>query len=66
MNKKVQLDDGRQMTAIELQRVYLTRAEEFLASHDHEPILDDVVNRWVSVLDRLERDPMELFRRSIG
>ncbi len=42
LNKKVRLDDGRQMTAIELQRVYLDRAGDFLATHDHEPILDDV------------------------
>jgi proteasome accessory factor A len=42
--------------------VYLDRAGDFLATHDHEPILDDVVNKWESVLDRLERDPMELVR----
>jgi proteasome accessory factor A len=62
LNKKIRLDDGRQMTAIELQRVYLDRAGDFLATHDHEPALDDVLTRWAYVLDRLEDDPMGLVR----
>jgi proteasome accessory factor A len=60
LNKKVKLDDGRQMTAIEIQRVYVARAKEFLAEQDHDPVLDDVLGKWVSVLDRLEEDPMQL------
>jgi proteasome accessory factor A len=60
LNKKVKLDDGRQMTAIEIQRVYVKRAAEFLAAQDHDPVLDDVWEKWVSVLDRLEEDPMQL------
>ena len=43
LNKKVKLDDGRQMTAIEIQRVY-------------------VLEKGVSVIDRLEDDPMQLVR----
>ena len=60
LNKKVKLDDGRQMTAIEIQRVYVKRASEFLDAHAHDPVLDDVLAKWVSVLDRLEEDPMQL------
>ncbi|HVG03015.1 MAG TPA: Pup--protein ligase [Nitrospira sp.] len=60
LNKKVKLDDGRQMTAIEIQRVYVARAAEFLAEQDHDPVLDDVLQKWTSVLDRLEEDPMQL------
>ena len=60
LNKKVKLDDGRQMTAIEIQRVYVERAAEFLSEQDHDPVLDDVLQKWTSVLDRLEEDPMQL------
>jgi proteasome accessory factor A len=62
LNKKVKLDDGRQMTAIEIQRIYLERAKEFLDTHEHETVLDDVYDKWVSVIDRLEDDPMQLVR----
>ena len=60
LKKKVKLDDGRQMTAIEIQRVYLERAKEYLAQQDHDPILDDVWKNWAAVLDELEDDPMQL------
>src|SRR5262249_38777649 len=31
LKRKLKLDDGRQMTAIEIQRVYLDRAQDYLA-----------------------------------
>src|SRR5216117_4541413 len=62
LKKKVKLDDGRQMSAIEIQRTYLDRAQEYLSEQPHDPILEDVLVRWGSMLDRLEEDPMQLFR----
>jgi proteasome accessory factor A len=62
LKRRVKLDDGRQMTAVEIQRVYLDRAQDYLAQQDHDPILDDVWNRWAKVLDQLEEDPMQLVR----
>jgi proteasome accessory factor A len=62
VKRKVKLDDGRQMTAVEIQRVYLERAQEYLAQQDHDPILDDVWKRWATILDKLEEDPMQLVR----
>ena len=50
------------MTAIEIQRVYLERAQDYLAQQDHDPILDDVLATMGTVLDRLEEDPMQLVR----
>ena len=38
----------------------MKRASEFLDAHAHDPVLDDVLGKWVSVLDRLEEDPMQL------
>jgi proteasome accessory factor A len=62
LKRKIKLDDGRQMTAVEVQRVYLDRAQEYLAQQTHDPILDDVWQRWAMVLDKLEEDPMQLVR----
>ncbi len=62
LKKKVRLDDGRQLTAVEVQRVYLDRAQEYLAQQAHDPILDDVWKRWALVLDKLDEDPMQLVR----
>jgi proteasome accessory factor A len=62
VKRKVKLDDGRQLTAVEIQRVYLDRAQEYLAQQDHDPILDDVWKRWATILDKLEDDPMQLVR----
>jgi proteasome accessory factor A len=60
LKKKIKLEDGRELTAVEIQRAYLERAKEYLWSLDEEPIAADVVRRWEDVLDRLEEDPMQL------
>jgi len=60
LKKKIKLEDGREMTAIEIQRVYLERAMEFLWSTEEDAVEADVVRRWSWVLDRLEEDPMQL------
>jgi proteasome accessory factor A len=62
VKRKVKLDDGRQLTAVEIQRVYLERAQDYLARQDHDPILNDVWQRWAAVLDKLDEDPMLLVR----
>ncbi|TLY42388.1 MAG: Pup--protein ligase [Nitrospirae bacterium] len=60
LKKKIKLEDGRELTAIEIQRVYMERAKEYLGSLDDEPVAADVVRRWENILDRLEEDPMQL------
>lgn len=62
LKKKVKLDDGRQMTAIEIQRTYLDRAQDYMATQPYDPVFDDVLRRWASVLDRLEEEPLQLYR----
>ncbi len=56
----VTLKDGRRMTAVQLQRIYLEAAQTFVEQHgvDDEQT-KDVLVRWESVLDRLETDPMQ-------
>ncbi|MBF4997198.1 proteasome accessory factor PafA2 [Nocardia sp. 852002-20019_SCH5090214] len=56
----VALVDGRELTGLALQRIYLDRVEKF---HDREGTDDarvtDVLEKWAHVLDLLERDPMD-------
>jgi proteasome accessory factor A len=66
VKRKIKLDDGRQMTAVEVQRLYLDRAQEYLAQQEHDPILEDVWQRWAMVLDKLEEDPMQPCAKSIA
>jgi proteasome accessory factor A len=62
LKKKVKLDDGRQLSAIEIQRAYLDRAHDYLCTQSHDPVLDDVLAKWAHILDCLEDDPMQLVR----
>ncbi len=57
------LRDGRRLTAVQLQLEYLDLARKYVedrygADADEQTV--DVLARWESVLDRLERDPMSL------
>jgi proteasome accessory factor PafA2 len=57
------LTDGRKLTAIQLQLEYLDLAKKYVEERveaDEQTL--DVLARWESVLDRLERDPMECSR----
>src|SRR5438876_3634614 len=61
LKKKIKLEDGRELTAIEIQRVYLDRAQEYLSEQPHDPVLEHVLVRWGSTLDRLEEDRTQVF-----
>ncbi len=53
--------DGRTITAVELQLEYLELSRKYVAERlgdDADPQTLDVLERWESVLTRLERDPM--------
>ena len=55
----VALADGRELTGLALQRIYLDRVAKLLDTRDPDPRAADVVRTWAHVLDLLERDPME-------
>jgi proteasome accessory factor A len=60
----LRLRDGRQMTAIDVQRVYLDAAGRFVdAQGDADPQTRDVLARWAEVLDQLADDPLRLADR---
>lgn len=60
LDHKLELADGRRMTALELQATYAERVSNYLEQDvvelDAETV--DILTRWVDVLDRLGRDPM--------
>ena len=65
LQTKVELVDGRRMTALELLREYHDRAAAFVAQQSGgEPDSDtvEVMHWWGTVLDKLARDPMEARR----
>ena len=59
------LNDGRKLTAVQLQMEYLDLAKKYVEDRygaDVDEQTADVLRRWESVLDRLERDPMSCDR----
>ena len=61
LKRTVTLRDGRSLTGIQLQLEYLDLAKKYVEDRygvDADTQTKDVLERWESVLDRLERDPM--------
>jgi len=61
LKQTVTLADGRTITAVQLQLEYLDLAKKYVEDRygaDADAQTVDVLARWESVLDRLERDPM--------
>jgi Pup amidohydrolase len=54
------LDDGRRMTALELQGLYLEAAKRYFKDRELEPVTADVLSRWEAVLTTAEADPRAL------
>ena len=62
LKKRVRLDDGRELTALEIQRLYLECAAEYLPTQPYDKVMADVLQEWDRVLTALEEDPMLLVR----
>jgi proteasome accessory factor A len=57
----IPLADGRRMTAIEIERVYLEEARKHFA-HDAGGETGEILDKWAYVLDALEEDPHLLYK----
>ncbi len=57
----IRLQRGVKLSAIEIQRCYLSAAETHFAGNP-DPITQDILKRWRTVLDKLEEDPRQLAR----
>jgi proteasome accessory factor A len=65
LRQTVTLTNGRRLTGVQLQMEYLDLARKYVEDRygaDADAQTRDVLARWESVLDRLERDPMSLAR----
>ena len=60
--RKIELENGKRLSAIELQRAYLDCAKLYFEREESDPITDQIIEQWEYVLNRLEEDPMSLSR----
>ncbi|CAN5907874.1 Pup--protein ligase [soil metagenome] len=60
--RRVRLEGGRELSALEIQRVYLERVAKFIQHAGSDPVTDHVLAEWSRVLDTLETDPLKLSR----
>lgn len=62
LKRRVKMEDGRELTGIEIQRIYLDRLDEYITKMglDEDSEILDIVNQWADVLDKMEEDPMQL------
>jgi proteasome accessory factor A len=60
LRQTVALVDGRELTALALQRIYLERVTKYFESRgEDDPRVSDIIEKWAMILDLLERDPMD-------
>lgn len=62
LRRRVKMEDGRELTAIEIQKIYLDRVYDYLASRKVNSPTQKIVTHWEDVLDKLEEEPMQLVR----
>ncbi len=60
LKSRVPLQDGRRLTAVEIQREYLTEAESYVANGEFPDWASEVIADWTHTLDQLESNPMRL------
>jgi proteasome accessory factor A len=60
--RRVRLEGGRELSALEIQRIYLERVARFLHHSGSDTAADHVLGEWARVLDTLETDPLKLSR----
>ena len=58
--RPIQLDNGKMMSAVEIQQQYLEMAQRYVASRSIDPVTKDVLEKWEHVLNCLADDPMQL------
>ncbi|HSK97069.1 MAG TPA: Pup--protein ligase [Euzebyales bacterium] len=60
--RRVRLEGGRELSALDIQRTYLERVARYLQHSGSDPYTDHVLAEWARVLDTLETDPLKLSR----
>ena len=63
LRKTVNLQDGRKLTALELQMEYLEQATRYAGACGTSAETNELLRRWADVLSKLAADPMQLERQ---
>lgn len=64
--RKVDLANGRQMSALEIQSEYFGKAAEFVDAHGlHTPVIDRVMDLWERTLKAVESEDLSAVEREI-
>ncbi len=63
--RKVRLANGKEASALEIQREYFSKAAEFVERRGGDPVAKRVVELWGRVLDAIEGDNLEPIAREI-
>jgi len=58
--REIQLENGKKLSAVQIQREFLEMALQYASSRSLDPSTRDVLGKWQHVVECLERDPMEL------
>jgi proteasome accessory factor PafA2 len=61
-SKPLQLENGKQFTAVEIQQEFLEFAKRYAATQPYDPNTQDILEKWEYVLSHLEKDPSALDR----
>ena len=62
LKAELQLDNGKRMTAIQIQNEFLEMALTYAARNKLDPVAIDVLDQWQHVMTSLQGDPMDLAR----
>jgi proteasome accessory factor A len=63
--KKVKLANGREASALEIQREYYNKAEDFIARRGSDDLVKRVLDLWARTLTAIEREDLSLVEREI-
>jgi proteasome accessory factor A len=63
LKQTVELQNGKRVTAVQLQLEYLELAQRYAAGRQLEPWAAETLREWEATLAALERDPLELADR---
>ncbi len=59
LKKTVKLENGKALTAVEIQKIYLELVQNYFASREKDEIIMDILEKWEYVLNKLEENPSE-------
>ncbi len=60
--KKIKLDNGKKMSALDIQKEYFELALKYMNIRTLSPMEIDIIHKWGYVLNTLEKDPFQLDR----